>query len=169
MYTGKMDKRAIKLLLKSFKNGATITAACKACGINPSTLWRWCEKWPNLDKRIENIKQRRTSFVIDAIYINAINGKEASQKLWLEKEGILKRESTPIEVKQITQVNIPTATPEEAEKVRTYAQLIRSHNLVSRTLGAEDNEVVLRDGVEGRQGLSCDPSGDSRRDSESYR
>lgn len=157
-YTGQMDKKRVKSLLKSFRNGATTVAACKAADISVVSLWRWCKKWPNLEKRIEEIKGKRIQFVIDSIYTNAVQGKEGSQKLFCELNGLIKRSgpqvTVPVNVdtKQINQVNIPVATVQEAEQVKAYAELIRSHNLVSRTLGQEGDRPVLGDLIEGRDG-----------------
>lgn len=157
MYTGNMDKRVIKSILKSFKNGSTTIAACKAAGIHVSTLWRWCAKWPKLEKRIEEIKGKRVQFVVDSIYTNAIQGKEGSQKLFCELNGLIKRNgpvvNVPVEVTNNTKVNIPVSTPQEAEQVKSYAELIRSHNLISRTLGQEGHGLVPGGDIEGRQGV----------------
>lgn len=170
MYTGKMDKRVIKALLKSFKNGSTTVAACKAAGIGVSTLWRWCGKWPNLEKRIEELKGKRIHYVVDSIYTNAVQGKEGSQKLFCELNGLIKRSggvnvTVPVEVSNKTQVTIPVATPEEAEKVKSYAELIRSHNLVSRTLGPEGSGSVPLNRIEGREGDACEAGGVASGDS----
>lgn len=167
-YTGKMDKKRIKALLKSFRNGSTTIAACKAADTSVVTLWRWCRKWPNLEKRIEEIKGKRIHFVVDSIYTNAIQGKEGSQKLFCEMNGLIKRGplqvNVPIDAKQITQVNIPVATPQEAEQVKAYAELIRSHNLISRTLGQEGEQPVSGGLIEGRDGATDQAGGTPQRD-----
>lgn len=156
MYTGNMDKKRVKALLKSFKNGSTTVAACKAADMSVVSLWRWCKKWPNLEKRIEEIKGKRIHFVVDSIYTNAIQGKEGSQKLFCEMNGLIKRGpvqvNVPVEVNNNTKVNIPVASQEEAERVKSYAELIRKHNLISRTLGEEGSEPVPGGDLEGRQG-----------------
>lgn len=169
-YTGKMDKKRIKALLKSFKNGSTTLAACKAADTSVVTLWRWCKKWPNLEKRIEEIKGKRIHFVVDSIYTNAIQGKEGSQKLFCEINGLIKRHGPQVtvpvtaQVTQVTQVNIPVSSQQEAERAKSYAELIRKHNLIGRTLGEEGSEPVPGGDLEGCEGYPSpagrDPSGD---------
>lgn len=169
-YTGKMDKSKVKAILKSFKNGATNVAACKAAGIHVATLWRWCAKWPNLEKRIEEIKNKRVQFVIDAIYTNAVQGKEGSQKLFCEINGLIKRNGPQVtvpvtaQVTQVTQVNIPVSSQQEAERARSYAELIRKHNLIGRTLGEEGSEPVLGGDLEGCEGSPSSTGRDPSRD-----
>ena len=154
----KKNLSTIKRLLKSFKEGCNISMACKNAGISRVIFYKWTSEWPNLDKRIKQLMDVRTEMVIDAIYMNAIEGKEASQKLWMLNHGWNGEGSkitVPVDIKN-TNVNsanvIPVATQEEAERVKSYAELIRSHNLVSRTLGQEGHEPVPRVDIEGRQG-----------------
>ncbi len=154
----------IKRLLKSFKEGCNISMACKNAGISRVVFYDWIKEWPNLEKRCRQLMEVRTEMVVDAIYMNAIDGKEASQKLWMLNHGWNGEGGTKVDVNvaQKTEVvNIPVATPQEAEKVKIYAKLIRSHNLVSRTLGPEGNEFIPGDSVEGREGQPSLTRGDT--------
>ena len=156
----------IKRLLRAFQAGATITAACKAAGISDTIYFRWRKEWPNLRKRVDELMQCRTQYVIDSVYKNAINGKEASQKLWLINRGGWRGgDGTNIALTQAQVVEGDTvvipATADEKEQAIAYAKLIKSHNLVSRVLGPEGDQPILGDGVEGQQRIESVAGGDS--------
>lgn len=165
----RMNIRKVKALLRSFREGATITAACKAADVSRNTLWLWCRYWPNLNKRIEEIKSCRVGYVVDAVYINAMNGKEASQKLYLSINGMRTGEGVkvevPVKIQNATSVNIPVASEEERARVKRCAELIVRHNLVSRALGEEGHQSVLGEHVQGQQGgvdqSGANPPGDA--------
>lgn len=158
----------IKALLNAFKQGATTTAACKSAGISTVILWRWCKNWPNLAKRIEQLKDCRTPLVIDSLFAQAVQGNVQAQKFYLiNKAGWAASEGSvnvkvPIEVKNNTQVNIPVSTEQEGERLKSYAQLIRSHNLISRTLGQDGQELILGNDIERCERVESPAGGDSQ-------
>lgn len=162
---GVMKKREIKAILRSFRDGSTITKACEAANISRNTLWLWCKRWPNLEKRIEEIKSSRVTHVVDAVYANAIAGKEASQKLFLSINGYKTGDgvnvSVPVTVAAKTEVNIPVASQEESERVKRYAELIRRHNLVSRVLGQDGHQPDVGSVLQGQQRAEDRSSGDT--------
>ena len=156
----------LKKLLRAFQQGATITAACKSAGISDSIYFRWCREWPNLRKRVDQIMQCRTQYVIDSVYKNAVNGKEASQKLWLINRGgwrggdglnvaVNNNNANVIEGDAVV---IPV-TADEKEQAIAYARLIKGHNLIGRVLGPEGDQPILGDGVEGQQRLESNAGG----------
>ena len=69
---------------EAMNRGLGIMDACKAAGINHTTLWTWRRKDPKLEAYITKLLMHRTERVIDALYRTALKGNTAAQVFWLK-------------------------------------------------------------------------------------
>jgi len=76
-------KSHLAAILESLTNGATITEACKAAGIERSTLWRWQQKYPSVREAVEFALQARIEIVEDALFKKAAMGHVTAMIFWL--------------------------------------------------------------------------------------
>lgn len=74
-------------IITSIKDGATITAACKAANISRGTLFNWRKVDEEFDGTIEDAKKSRVSMVEDALFVNALKGNAAAMIFYLKNKG----------------------------------------------------------------------------------
>ena len=69
------------------KTLGVLTPAAKAAGVNPSTVWRWKQEYPEFAKRCEEIEEVAVDFVETKLY-NLINeGSEACTIFYMKTKG----------------------------------------------------------------------------------
>jgi transposase-like protein len=75
--------KKLRAILKSFKQGASIQAACKAAAIDTSTLWKWRKANERLDELIRNTIDSRIQVVEDALFKKALEGNTTAMIFFL--------------------------------------------------------------------------------------
>lgn len=69
------------------KTLGVLTPAAKAAGVNPSTVWRWKQEFPEFAQRCEEIEEIAVDFVETKLY-NLINeGSEACTIFYMKTRG----------------------------------------------------------------------------------
>lgn len=110
-----------KVLLTSFKNGATINAAIKAASIPMSSYFYYMKKYPKLKARIDEIKDSRVFFVEDAQYVSAIQGNVTAQKLYLlnhsKNKSYKTGDETNVLVQNSVNVNVKGMSDDELNEI----------------------------------------------------
>ena len=75
--------KQIRTILKSLKNGVSITQACKAANIDPATLYVWRRRTTHLDDLMNDIIDSRIQIMEDAHYKKGIEGSVVAQIFFL--------------------------------------------------------------------------------------
>lgn len=86
-YSPKQRKRIIEAFLKSLELGATFDDACKAAGINRTTIWLWRKADPELDNKVKEVRNARTQVMEDALFQSGLGGNVTAQIFWLKNRG----------------------------------------------------------------------------------
>ena len=82
----KLDKtvKHQEAVIDGLKDGATITDACKAAGIERTIYYLWCVKEPEFAKKAEAAKDSRIYRVEDALFKSALDGNVTAQIYFLQ-------------------------------------------------------------------------------------
>lgn len=75
--------KKLRTILRSLKQGTTITSACNAAGIDPSTLWFWRRDNARLTDIIYEIIDSRIQIAEDSLFKNVLAGSVNAQKEFL--------------------------------------------------------------------------------------
>lgn len=162
----KLKLSIVKKLLKAYKDGHTMTSACKVAGIVLSTHWEWCKKWPRLEARIEQIKECRIPMLVDSIYAQGMKGDIIAAKSYLLnrahwKMGDPKTAVPTVQVhNNVVQNNTTTVPKDDEERLRKNADLIRKFGLISRYGSAPGQESIPVVCPEGQSGGESGAGGD---------
>lgn len=70
-------------LIQSLLNGATVTAACKAAGINRDSFYRWYNSNEDFQKQVDDAKLAQVSVVEDSLFSKAKRGHTAAMIFFL--------------------------------------------------------------------------------------
>lgn len=75
MKKGKKTISRLKTIFRSLQSGSSIVDACRAVGIDYTTLYSWQQKDQRLKEKIESIIDSRVLVVEDKLYSRLIKGE----------------------------------------------------------------------------------------------
>lgn len=80
----------VQLIQRMCEVGLTDHEISKSLGIDPATLWRWCEAHPKLRKTIKAAKQIADDRVERSLYHKAIGYSYEAEKIFCDKGKIVR-------------------------------------------------------------------------------
>lgn len=70
----KRSEAAEREIIRLLKNGNTRKTAAEVVGIDPSTLWRWCQISARFRKAVTQAEANAVSLYVNALTSNAVSG-----------------------------------------------------------------------------------------------
>ncbi len=72
--TRRDNKEIERAIIRHLKNGNTRKTAAEVVGINPSTLWRWCQLSARFRNAITQAEAEAVTLYVNALTSNALTG-----------------------------------------------------------------------------------------------
>jgi len=108
------------------QEGLTVEQIVDKLGINKTTLYAWCNRYPELSNALKTTREEADSRVVESLYQKALRGDTIAMIFWLKN-----RQSAKWRDKQEVETTVHhdgKVTVSLEDVTKDYADLIREDN-----------------------------------------